>query len=118
MSILILALALFMTYRSGVLPAFSAGQPATQNLTTLSTADISAYRWNAMAKFYAGQASATANLTTLSAADVSAYRWGAMANFYATQQAQIPVTGRDLTTLSAADISVYRWQAIADFYTR
>jgi hypothetical protein len=68
------------------LPAFSAGQPASHNLTTLS------------------------------AADVSAYRWQAMADFYAAQQAQIPVTGGDLTTLSAVEVSAYRWQAMADFY--
>jgi hypothetical protein len=85
-SIFALILAI-MTFRSGALPAFSAAQPAAQNLTTLS------------------------------ATDVTAYRWQAMADFYAAQQAQIPVTGGDLTTLSAADISAYRWQAMADFYT-
>jgi hypothetical protein len=73
-------------YQSGVLPAIPVGQPATQNLTTLSAADASAYRWEAMARFYA------------------------------TQGAQIPVTGRDLTTLNAADASAYRWDAIARFY--
>ena len=68
------------------MPAFSVGQPAAQNLTTLS------------------------------ADDVSAYRWEAMADFYAAPQAQIPVTGGDLTILSAADVSARRWQAMADFY--
>ena len=79
----LIALSLF-----GVLPAISIGQPATQNLTTLSATDALAYRWEAMAKFYAAQ------------------------------QAQIPVTGMDLTTLSADDILTYRWEAISDFYTR
>jgi hypothetical protein len=84
--ILVLAFAI-VTFLSGVLPAFSAAQPAAQNLTTLSTDDVTAYRWQAMA------------------------------DFYAAQQAQIPVTGGDLTTLSADDVTAYRWRAMADFYT-
>lgn len=83
--VLVLAVATIMFF-SGALPAFSASQPAGQDLTTLSAADISAYRWQAMA------------------------------DFYTTQQAQIPVAGVDLTTLSTADVSAYRWQAMADFY--
>lgn len=84
-SIFVLILAI-MIYRSGALPAFSVGQPAAQNLTTLSSDDVSAYRWEAMA------------------------------DFYAAPQAQIPVTGGELTILSAADVSARRWQAMADFY--
>lgn len=85
-SIFVLILAI-MAFRSGTLPAFSAGQPSAQNLTALSAADITAYRWQAVA------------------------------DFYAASQAQIPVTGGDLTTLSANEVSAYRWQAMADFYT-
>ena len=63
-AVLILALvSVIALYQSGVLPTISVGQPVTQNLTTLSAADISAYRWEAMAKFYAGQASPAANLS-------------------------------------------------------
>jgi hypothetical protein len=68
---------------------------APVNLTTLSAADVSAYRWQALAKFYTGQPAA--NLTSLSAADVSAYRWQALARFYTGQPAA------DLTSLSDAD---------------
>jgi len=50
-TILVLVSAI-VVYQSGVLPTISAGQPATQNLTTLSDADISAYRWDAMAQYY------------------------------------------------------------------
>ncbi|MBN1453008.1 MAG: hypothetical protein JW963_18465 [Anaerolineales bacterium] len=130
-AILVLVSAI-VVYTSGVLPTISAGQPATQNLTTLSAADISAYRWDAMAKFYAAQGAQIpvtgANLTTLSAADVSAYRWEAMAKFYAGQTsaavnlswpprpdfshlnetAMIPITG------SAAGLAIYHqseWSA-------
>jgi hypothetical protein len=113
--------------QSGVLPAISVGQPATQNLSTLSAAEASAYRWDAMAKFYARQAAAQ-NLTTLSAAEASAYRWDAMAKFYAGQASPAAnlswparpdfsqLNQQNLTALSAADASAYRWDAIARFY--
>ena len=87
----------------------AAQDPTPVNLTALSAADVSAYRWQALAKFYTGQPAA--NLATLSAADVSAYRWQALARFYTGQPAV------NLATLSAADVSAYRWQALAKFYT-
>jgi hypothetical protein len=86
-------------------PAVSA---KTTDLTTLDAADISAYRWEAMAKYYEG--SSVKDLTTLSAAEISAYRWEAMAKYYEGSSA------RDLTTLDAADISAYRWEAMAKYY--
>ena len=115
--ILVLLLAL-MAPRWEAIPTFS----AERELTRLSAADISAYRWQAMAKFYSTYQgnipAAGVDLTALSAADVSAYRWQAMAKFYSTQQGNIPVTGGDLSTLSAADISAYRWRAMAEFYAK
>ena len=57
--------------------------PQTVDLRTLSAGDISAYRWNAMANYYANQAQ-NVDLRTLSAGDISAYRWNAMANFYSS----------------------------------
>ncbi|MFO7635401.1 MAG: hypothetical protein R6W76_22845 [Caldilinea sp.] len=51
----------------------SAQDAITQDLTTLSDADISAYRWQATARFYAGQPAAT-DLTTLNVANVSISR--------------------------------------------
>ena len=53
---------------------FYTRQPAA-NLTALNAADVSAYRWLALARFYTGQRAT--NLTTLSAADILAYRWQA-----------------------------------------
>lgn len=57
--------------------------PQTVDLRTLSPADVSAYRWNAMADYYAAQAQSV-DLRTLSAGDISAYRWNAMAAFYSS----------------------------------
>jgi len=85
-AILVLLASAIAIYQSGVSPVISSGQSATQNLTTLSAADVSVYRWEAMAKFYAAQG------------------------------AQIPVTGGNLTTLSDADISAYRWDAMTQHY--
>ena len=74
-----------------------------------------------LAALLASKTAATGDLTTLSAADVSAYRWQAMAHFYAEHPKSrvdptTPSFGVDLTTLSAADVSAYRWQAMARFY--
>lgn len=54
-SIFALILAI-MTYQSGTLPAFSAGQPAAQDSAALSPAEASTYRWQAIADFYTNQA--------------------------------------------------------------
>jgi len=91
-AVLILAMvSAIVVSQSGVLPAISVGQPATQNLTTLSAADVSAYRWEAMAKFYAGQVPAVVNLSWPSRPDFS----------YLNTQAIIPITG------SAEGLAVY-----------
>jgi len=80
-AVLILAIAIAIAvFQAGAAPKISVGQSATQNLTTLSAADVSAYRWEAVASFYDRQAS-----SALSAADASDYRWEAMAKFYAGQ---------------------------------
>jgi hypothetical protein len=90
------------------------------DLTTLDAAEISAYRWNAMAKFYAANSeqvgTAMVDLTTLDAAEISAYRWNAMAKFYAANVERMGTAKVDLTTLDAAEISAYRWNAMAKFY--
>lgn len=72
---------------------------------------IAAYSWAAAPALPKEQDS-----LRMSAADVTAYRWGEMSRFYSAYQAVIPVTGANLTAFSAADISAYRWQAIARFY--
>ena len=77
---------------AGFISPHAVAQAATPvDLTTLNDAEVSAYRWQAMAQFYAGQ-TATQNLTTLSDAEVSAYRWQAMAAFYADQAAPTALT--------------------------
>ena len=82
---------------------------APVNLTTLSAANVLAYRWQALGRFYTGQPAT--NLSSLSADDVLAYRWQALARFYTGQPAA------NLSSLSAADVLAYRWQALARFYT-
>lgn len=82
------------------------------DLTTLNDAAITAYRWQAMSRFYTSQTTA-ADLTTLNDAATTAYRWQAMARFYTSQAA-----ATDLTTLNDAAITNYRWQALAQFYTK
>lgn len=85
---------------------------ARGDLRTLSAGDISAYRWEALARFYASQPNAGTDLTGLSPADNSGHRRQPPRRFYASQ----PKAGVDLTSLSPADISAYRWQALAHFY--
>lgn len=58
----------------------------------------------------------TRDLTTLDAAEISAFRWIAMAEFYANQNKSQGAVSGDLTTLNAADISAYRWNAMARYY--
>ena len=80
------------------------------DLTSLDAAEASAYRYTAMAKFYA----MASDLTSLDADEVSVYRWNAIAKFYESHRA---LTG-DLTPLNAVDASAYRWEAMAKFYAR
>lgn len=99
----------------------SASHDATTNdLTALNAADISAFRWTAMAEFYASNSEllGTANvaLTALDAADISAFRWAAMAEFYAVNNELLGTANVDLTTFDAADISAFRWAAMAEYY--
>jgi hypothetical protein len=63
-SIFVLILAI-MTYRSGALPVFSAGQSAASDSTTLSPAEVSAYSWNAIARFYEAQSGQASNVNAL-----------------------------------------------------
>jgi hypothetical protein len=94
---------------AGLLSSQLAAQNAA-NLTTLGDDDVSAYRWEAMAKFYAMQPTIV-DLTTLNDGEILTYRWQSIASNYAAQPALV-----DLTTLSDDDISAYRWEAMADFY--
>ena len=60
------------------------------DLTTLNDAAITAYRWQAMARFYTNQAAT--DLTTLNDAAITNYRWQAMGRFYTKQTAMRSVT--------------------------
>ena len=85
------------------------------DLTSFDAAEVSAYRWNAMAKFYEAQNSLNGDLTSFDAAEVSAYRWSAMARFYETQSS----LNGDLTSFDAVDTSDYRLILIeSGFWTR
>lgn len=88
----------------------SAASSQSHEQVALDPADISAYRWEAAAAYYASHQVWPADLRMYDAAEISAYRWQAMADFYAGSAT------RDLTALDAADVSAYRWQAMADFY--
>ena len=59
-------------------------EKAETDLTKLSPADVSAYRWIAMGEYFVEEPSGiSVDLRTLSADDVMAYRWISMARFYA-----------------------------------
>jgi hypothetical protein len=58
---------------------------ARGSLTGLSANDVSAYRWQAIARFYAKDPYIGVDLTTLSPDDVMAFRWQAMARTYQAQ---------------------------------
>jgi hypothetical protein len=74
-----------------------------KDLTSLNAADISAYRWEAMAHYYVShQTSPTRDLTSLNAADISAYRWQAMAHYYVSHQIS---PAKDLTFLNGTNNS-------------
>lgn len=60
------------------------------NLTTMNDASITAYRWQAMARFYTSKAAT--DLTALNDAAITNYRWQAMARFYTKQTAMRAVT--------------------------
>jgi hypothetical protein len=93
----------------------SAGQSATQNLTALSTTDIAAYRWEAMAKFYAAQGSQIpvtgGNLTTLSANDISAYRWNAIGRFYAAQASAVDLSWPDFWHFKEENVALASYRS-------
>ena len=56
---------------------------ASRNLIDYSAEDVLAYRWQAMARYYAQAPANGRNLTDYSADEVLTYRWQAMAQYYA-----------------------------------
>ena len=57
-------------------------QSTRVNLTPLSADDISAYRWEALGRFYAADPYEGVNLTTLGSNDAMIFRWIAMTRVY------------------------------------
>jgi len=57
-------------------------------------------------------------LTSYDAAEATAYRWQAMAKFYLRQQGIVCSSqlSKPLTAYDAAEASAYRWQAICNYY--
>jgi hypothetical protein len=103
-----------------VFRANASHEAGVADLKKLDAADISAFRWIAMAEFYTANSDlrvpANVDRTTLDAGDISAYRWNAMGEFYAAQNETHDSVSADLTTLTAEDISAYRWNAMGKFY--
>ena len=66
----------------------------------------------------ASQIGGVSDLTKLNAVDISAFRWIAMADFYAANSERTGGANVDLTTFDAAEISAYRWNAMARFYEK
>ena len=69
---------------------------------------IMAYRWTAMARFYADN-----SMLNDDPDQVMAVRWTAMANFYAANDL---LNWRAADYQEAADCLKFRWLALADFY--
>lgn len=106
-------IAIVLAFAAGLLalPAH-ANHFDSQNLTTLSDADVMAYRAEAMAAFYAARYG-RADLTRLGDAEVATYRAEAMANAYSAQFLR-----PNLVQLTDAEIAAYRAEAMANAYMR
>ncbi len=120
-AILVLALGT-AAYGAGVIPRFSTTEPARQDLSTLSAAQASAYRYTAMAKYYQEQGGQTVDLTTLNAAEATTYRYTSMAQYYAEQGIQQEaVATQDRTDFISrhveANMSVHA-VGMSDYYFR
>lgn len=81
-----------------------------------AAANLSAYRWQAMANFYEDNGLLTRDDFDYEAAsNLSAYRWQAMANFYKDNGL---LTRENFDYEAAANLSAYRWQAMASYYEK
>lgn len=94
-------------------PDLSSNRPAAtteEYFDYEQAADISAMRWQEMAKFYEGQGLLTRdNFDYEQAAEIMAYRWNAMAESY--EKMSLPNDRIDPN-----DLMAYRWQAMARAY--
>jgi hypothetical protein len=96
-------------------PSLPVGQVRTGDVTGFDyarAADLSAYRWQAMAQYYKDHGLLTRDdFDYVKAANVLAYRCRAMAEFYNDNDM---LTRFD--TNAAADNLAYRWRAMARYY--
>jgi hypothetical protein len=105
-TLVLIAVLSISAFSSGPESEFNVDQDGqADHLTEFDPGDISAFRWNAMADYYAGQNGEQSvlfsDLTTFDAAEIVAYRWNAMADYYAGQNGEKSVLISDLTTFDA-----------------
>lgn len=94
--------------------ARTADQTSAAAFNAAEAADLSAARWQAMAKFYEEKGMLTRDpFDYEQAAENQAARWQAMARFYEDQGM---LTRDPFDHEQAAELSAYRWQALARFY--
>jgi hypothetical protein len=101
-------------------PSLNAIDRSQEEVVDLSgqerAADLSAYRWQAMADFYENHGLLTRdNFDYEQAANNLAYRWQAMARFYEKNGI---LTRDNFDYEQAANNLAYRWQAMARFYEK
>jgi hypothetical protein len=93
-------------------PAKMADQTSAAAFNAAEAADLSAARWQAMAKFYEENGMLTRDpFDYQQAAELSEYRWEAMARFYEEN-------GLLNDRMDSGDLSAYRWNAMARAYER
>ena len=93
-------------------PAKTADQTSVGAFSAAEAADLSAARWQALARFYEDHGMLTRDPSDYEqAAELSAYRWGAMARFYEEN-------GLLNNELDPGDVSAFRWYAMAKAYER
>lgn len=100
-------------------PSLPAGQVRTEEVVGFDydkAADLSAYRWQAMAQYYKDHGLLTRDdFDYVKAANLLAYRWRAMARFY---QDHDMLTRAYRASDEAADNMAFRWLAMARFYEK
>lgn len=95
-------------------PAKTADLSSVDAFNAAEAADISAARWQAMARFYEEKGLLTRSPFDYKQAAVNqAARWQAMGRFY---EEQGMLTRASFSHGQAAELSAYRWQAMARFY--
>jgi hypothetical protein len=93
-------------------PANTADQTSAAAFNAAEAAELSAARWQEMAKFYEENGLLTRDpFDYEQAAELSAHRWQAMAKFYEEN-------GLLNDEITSGELSAYRWNAMARAYER